>query len=207
MNDLAGMEGKGLDPVYNRLVETFDREPVTKSYMRYTAEVEKAQLRMGDDRAVLHLRNRRAPDGPVSQSRAEPRGVAPNLTRAHSEYDRACRWTPAFRPLDVSPRRNEATMTTEPHHRPSLTRRTVLTRAAAIPATAALLGLALPSTAAASTSDGLPDFTPVPPVGSGPHSTPRATSSAASPATCTGSPTRTTKRCSWPRTRVSYSNT
>ncbi len=47
MNDLAGMEGKGLDRVYNRLVGTFDREPGPKSYMRYTAEVEKAQLRMG----------------------------------------------------------------------------------------------------------------------------------------------------------------
>ncbi len=104
MNDLAGMEGKGLDPVYNRLVETLDREPVTKSYMRYTTEVEKAQLRMGDDRAVLHLRNHRAPDGPVSQSRAEPGGVAPNVTRTHSEPDRACRLDARLRPLDVSPR-------------------------------------------------------------------------------------------------------
>lgn len=53
-------------------------------------------------------------------------------------------------------------MTTEPHSRPSLTRRTMLTRAAAVPVTAALLGLGLPGTAAASTLDGLPDFAPVP---------------------------------------------
>lgn len=47
MNDLAGLEGKGLDTVYGRLIETFDREPVTKSYLRYTAEMNKKQLRMG----------------------------------------------------------------------------------------------------------------------------------------------------------------
>lgn len=47
MNDLAGMEGKGLDTVYSRLIETFDREPVTRSYQRYTAEMNKNQLRMG----------------------------------------------------------------------------------------------------------------------------------------------------------------
>ena len=47
MNDLAGMEGKGLDAVYSRLAETFDREPVTKSYLRYAAEMNKKQLRMG----------------------------------------------------------------------------------------------------------------------------------------------------------------
>ncbi len=47
MNDLAGMEGKGLDAVYSRLIETFDREPVTKSCLRYTAEMNRKQLRMG----------------------------------------------------------------------------------------------------------------------------------------------------------------
>ncbi|HEX2821136.1 MAG TPA: hypothetical protein VHO07_13360 [Streptosporangiaceae bacterium] len=47
MNDLAGMEGKGLDAVYSRLAETFDREPVTKSYLRYATEMNKQQLRMG----------------------------------------------------------------------------------------------------------------------------------------------------------------
>jgi hypothetical protein len=47
MNDLAGLEGKGLDAVYSRLAETFDREPVTKSYLRYATEMNKQQLRMG----------------------------------------------------------------------------------------------------------------------------------------------------------------
>lgn len=47
VNDLAGMEGKGLDAVYSRLTETFDREPVTKSYLRYSAEMSRKQLRMG----------------------------------------------------------------------------------------------------------------------------------------------------------------
>ncbi len=47
MNDLAGMEGKGLDAVCSRLIETFDREPVTKSCLRYAAEINKKQLRMG----------------------------------------------------------------------------------------------------------------------------------------------------------------
>jgi glyoxylase-like metal-dependent hydrolase (beta-lactamase superfamily II) len=57
----------------------------------------------------------------------------------------------------------EIAMTTEPHPRPSPTRRTVLKRAAAtaaVSATAALLGPALMNTASA--SDGLPDFAPVP---------------------------------------------
>ena len=62
-------------------------------------------------------------------------------------------------------------MTTEPRSRPSPTRRTVLKRAAAtaaVPAAAALLGPALPTTASASAtasanaSDELPDFAPVP---------------------------------------------
>ena len=47
MNDLAAMEGKGLDAVYGRLAETFDREPVMKSYQRYAAEMSGKQLRMG----------------------------------------------------------------------------------------------------------------------------------------------------------------
>lgn len=47
MNDLAGMAGHGLDAVYSRLIETFDREPVTKSFLRYTAEMNNKQLRMG----------------------------------------------------------------------------------------------------------------------------------------------------------------
>jgi glyoxylase-like metal-dependent hydrolase (beta-lactamase superfamily II) len=68
-------------------------------------------------------------------------------------------------------------MTLEPPSRPSLTRRTVLKRAAVIPATAALLGLALPNSAtastAASTSDGLPDFAPVPSGSLGPAVNPQ----------------------------------
>jgi hypothetical protein len=46
VNDLAGMEGKGLDAVYSRLAETFDREPVMKSYQRYAAEMSGRELRM-----------------------------------------------------------------------------------------------------------------------------------------------------------------
>jgi hypothetical protein len=47
MNDLAALEGKGLDAVYGRLAETFDREPVMKSYQRYAAEMSRRELRMG----------------------------------------------------------------------------------------------------------------------------------------------------------------
>jgi hypothetical protein len=43
----AALEGKCLDAVYSRLAETFDREPVMKSYQRYAAEMSGRQLRMG----------------------------------------------------------------------------------------------------------------------------------------------------------------
>jgi hypothetical protein len=41
------VEGKGLDAVYSRLAETFDREPVMKSYQRYATEISRRELRMG----------------------------------------------------------------------------------------------------------------------------------------------------------------
>lgn len=83
-------------------------------------------------------------------------------------------------------------MTPEPRPTTTANRRTFLrtaTAALAVPTAAVLVGEALSGTAHAATataSTDLPDFAPVPTAATGPRSTSRATSSAASRATCTG---------------------
>lgn len=48
VNELAGMKGKGLDAVFERLVKSFDRDPVLRSYERYAERMGAAtNQRMG----------------------------------------------------------------------------------------------------------------------------------------------------------------
>ncbi|MEY9943916.1 cyclic GMP-AMP synthase DncV-like nucleotidyltransferase [Kitasatospora sp. GAS1066B] len=72
MSELAHMEGKGLDTVYERLAKSFDRDPVLHSYKRYAASIGAA------------TDNRMGATGRLSPTAAGPRKPSHTFYGQHS---------------------------------------------------------------------------------------------------------------------------